>query len=818
MIKKIVIVVGVLVLLIVAALVALATLVDVDRFKPQIAVLVKNKLHRTLSIDGKLSLAVFPRIAVELPQTRLSNLGGTQDAASLDSARIAVALLPLLSGRIEADTIRIDGLKATLERRADGSTSIDDLIGGGARKPPEAAGGAASPPASAGSGSGPPPFEIGGLQLTRAELTFNDRQAGASYTLAPLDLKTGRLANVAHTPVDLTVHLTATKPAVAGDLTLKGTLDIDLDHGTFGAADLDAKLKGTLANQPVAATIKAGKLAYDSAHGEASVEKLDAQANGTFGALVLESARVVAPALAYDPVRKTLAVGGLDASAKGQTGGNPFEATLAAPKIEASANAASGEQVRATVKLGGAEKIDATLLIETLGGTLNQMTIGKLSVKSEVHQGARTIAATLDSPATASLENQALALTRLDAAIEIDDPDLPQKTIKIPVTGLVAVDNSKQTANAKLFAAVDQSKLELSADVKGFAKPHADFDADIDRIDLDRYLPPAPKPGAAPPPAPAEATAQTAQTKGGASGADPKLDLSALKALDLEGQVKVGALKARGLQTSNLRIGIKASGGRIDVAPITAALYGGTLNANAGVVADGNRIAAKAALAGVAIGPLLKDMIEREPVDGHGNVNLDLTTSGPTVGALRLGLNGTASIALRDGAIKGVNVAQRIRDGQSLLNLGGTTESKPANDAEQTDFSELGASYAVHDGIATSTDIDAKSPLVRVGGTSTIDLVQQTIDTTLQVSIVGTLTGQSGKQLSDLHGVTVPVHLTGPFDEVAYTIDWRNIATQLAKSKASDALKSAVATPEQRDKLRSQAQQALKGLLGGSKP
>ena len=807
MIKKLLVAVAVLVVLVVGGLVALATLVDVDRFKPQIEALVKDKLHRTLTIDGKLGLSVFPRIAVELPSTRLSNQAGDQDAASLASAKVAVALLPLLSGRVEADTIKIDGLKATFERRADGTTNIDDLIG--AKKPGAEKAAPAEPNAPA-AGSGPPQFAIGGLELTHAELTYIDRQGGTTAALAPLDLKTGKLANVVKTPIELQVHVTANKPALSGDLALKGTADIDLDHGAFGAADLDAKLSGTLSGQPVGATIKAGKLAYDTAHGGASVEKLDAQANGTFGTTTIESARVQAPALAYDPLRKTLAIGGLDASAKGKAADSPFDATLTAPKIEASATAASGDQVKATVKLGGAQKVDASLLVEQLGGSLNQMTIGKIGIEAHVRQGGRTIDATLASPATASIDSQALALTKLDADIAIDDPDLPQKSIKVPLTGLVSVDNSKQAANAKLFATVDQSKLDLSAQVHGFAKPHAEFDAEIDKLDLDRYLPPPPKPGsaAAVPPGPAAAPVPAPAATGAA--ADPKIDLTALKGVDVDGQVRIGALKAKGLQVSSVHVGIKAHGGHLDVAPVTAALYGGTLNASADVVADGNRIGAKAALANVSIGPLMKDMIQKDLVDGRGNVNLDVTTAGPTVGSLRRALNGSASAALRDGAIKGVNVAAKLRDAGQLLNPSSGTEQKAASDSEETDFSELSASYAIKNGIATSSDIDAKSPLLRISGTSTVDIVQQTLDTTLQVAVVGTLTGQNGKQLPQLRGVTVPVRLEGPFDKLAYTIDWRSLGTQLVKAKATDALKSAIASPDGQKKLKDQ----LKGLLG----
>jgi len=808
MVRKLLIGVAVAVVLVVGGLLALATFVDVDRFKPQIENIVQEKLHRRLTIDGKLSLSVFPRIAVALPPTRLSDLAGKQDAASLQGARITVALFPLLSGRIEADTIRIDGLKATLEKRADGTTNFDDLIGRGGK-----AGATPSPaPAAApGAGGKPPEFAIGGVELTNAELTYVDRASNATYALAPLNLKTGPLANVAQTPLALDVHFTATQPKATGDLSVKGTLDVDMPQGKFGAAAIETSLKATVAEQPVAAKLAAARIAFDASSGAVSVEKLDATASGTSGGTTLSEAHVVAPALAYDPVRKTLAVGGLDVKAKGKLDADTFDASLSAPKIEASASAASGERIQGAFKLAGSRSVDATLLVETLGGTLNQMTIGKLGLQADVHEGGRSISAKLASPATASVENQALALTQLTADIAIDDPAAAQKSIKLPISGLVAVDGHKQAANAKLFADFDQSKISLVADVRGFAKPHVDFDLDVDRIDVDRYLPPSP-----PPRAGAAATPAAPAAGGSAAAADEKLDLSPLKPLDVDGHLKAGALKVHGLSASNVRVDVKAAGGRLELAPIAAQLYGGTLNASASAAADGNHIAAKAALASISIGPLLKDLIQRDLIDGHGNVDVDVTTAGPTVGALRKGLDGHAGLALHDGAIKGINVAQKIRDAQSLVASGGATESKGFNDAEKTDFTELSASFAIRNGVASSNDLDAKSPLLRLGGEGSIDLVSDSLDYTAKVSVVGTLTGQSGRDLSQLRGVTVPVHLSGPFDKLAYSIEWKDLATQLAKAKATEALKSAVGgqVMQQRDQLKSQAKDALKGLLG----
>ncbi len=45
-------------------------------------------------------------------------------------------------------------------------------------------------------------------------------------------------------------------------------------------------------------------------------------------------------------------------------------------------------------------------------------------------------------------------------------------------------------------------------------------------------------------------------------------------------------------------------------------------------------------------------------LEGRGNVVLDLTTTGNLVSAMKKALNGSAKLELKDGAIKGINLAQ----------------------------------------------------------------------------------------------------------------------------------------------------------------
>ena len=110
MLKKVAIGIGIVAALLLLAGVAAALLVDVNRYKPTLERMVTDATGRKLTIDGRLSLQMFPRLGVALPKSTLSGPGGNGAFASLSSASVAVAWLPLLTGRIVVDQVNCERL------------------------------------------------------------------------------------------------------------------------------------------------------------------------------------------------------------------------------------------------------------------------------------------------------------------------------------------------------------------------------------------------------------------------------------------------------------------------------------------------------------------------------------------------------------------------------------------------------------------------------------------------------------------------------------------------------------------------------------
>jgi AsmA protein len=381
----------------------------------------------------------------------------------------------------------------------------------------------------------------------------------------------------------------------------------------------------------------------------------------------------------------------------------------------------------------------------------------------------------------------------------MEDPALAQKSVKLPVAGRLSVDAKKEFIDGRFSTRFDETTLGAEFDLRGFSPARLSFEASADKLNLDRYFPPA-KPG------PGNDSADPKE--------DPAVDLSALKDLNLAGEARVGQLQARGIRMQNLRVVLRAADGRLALAPITSSLYGGGVNATAFAQAD-NRLGLDAAFTGVSIEPLLKDALGRSLVAGTGDVKLDVATGGATIGALKRALNGSGAVALRDGAIKGIDVAQLLRGARKHLS-GGQTQTDTGSTAEKTDFSEVSASFAIKDGVARGDDLDLKSALIRVRGAGQVDLASATLDYTVRATVVGTPKGQDLIDFSLLQGVTVPVKLSGPFEKISYSVEWGDVARDALRSNTTGRVRDLINVPLD-DKTKPPVQRAtdaLKGLLG----
>ncbi len=612
---------GGLAALAVVALGAAAVIVDGKFVKARLESAMKEK-NRTLKIEGDPKVNLFPVARLALGKTSLSEPGSDKIFVSFDAAEFAVRVMPLLSGEIAVETLKLSGLKASVVRRKDGSTNFADLAGGKEK--------------AAGKPETPPNVRFAEVTVEKAQLAYRDEASGQELNIAELNLKTGRLDGQTPGDLALSARLTGKKPEVDLRVQAAGALRFNLGKEEFAFDKFSAQLKGRFDQDSIAAD-------------------------------------------------------------------------FSAPKVEVTPAKASGSEVKVSIQIKGPQRnIDARLLIAAVEGTASALTIPKVSLD-------------------------------LDAVVA-------GISAKAKLVAAIKANLAKQDLQAEISGRLDDSALKAKIGLTNFAPLKANFDVSIDRLNVDRYLPPERKD----------------------AKADERVNLAGLKGKSVNGKLAIGTLTAKRAKLENVKAEVKLEGGKLDVAPHSANLYGGTLSGAFSADANGNKIHVKEAVQNVALGALLRDMAQKDVLEGRGNVTLDVQTSGGTVTALKKALAGSARVEMKDGAIKGINLADSARNVKSAL---GAKQARP-DASQKTDFSEMSASFKIAGGVARNDDLKAASPFLRLGGAGNLDIGNNTIDYLAKATLAATTKGQGGRDASNVAGITIPVKLSGPLDNPNWNVDY----------------------------------------------
>ena len=776
---------------------------DPNKYKGELIDVVQKETGRTLRIEGDIHLTFFPKIGVSLGPTQLSERNSKDEFAGVDDLRVALALLPLLSKRIVVDEVVVDGLRATLVKHADGSTNIDDLTGSGKGKPTEK-GQTEQTPAETGAPA--MKVDVQGVRINNGAFTFRDEQAGATYKISALSLETGRVAQGVPTRFDYSATVRADKPRLDLQTQASGTLDADTASQFFKLTDLKASMEGvadtvsdldlklsasnveaqpaierTAANNvqlnasgmlgkdrfSVAATVP--KLLLDKS--AVTIEQLSADVTGIFAGTELTKGHVDLPRLAMDLENQHIDLEKLVVRAAGKQADTTFSAKLDAPRLAVTPKEAEGEKIVATVQARGPQlRADANVLLSGVRGSASAINISEFAVDVDAEQGEDAVKGRISTPVSGDLEKQRFRLPKLAGQYDVRSPALPMKSTTIPLSGRVDADMKGETVKADLKTRFDESNIDGTFSLQKFAKPFIQFDVAVDKLDLDRY----------------QSTGEKKETKKPAAGSSEKgesrIDLSPLKALNLDGKLRIGALVASNVKLSDVRMTVKAKDGKVEINPLLASLYGGSVRSVVTADANTNQFSVKQSLSDVTIGPLLQDALNQDLLEGRGSVNLDLAAQGDTTGALIKTLTGEAGVLLKDGAVKGINLAQSLRSAGDLLSLKRDRETS-ASSTEKTDFSELKASFKIDKGQARNDDLSLSSPFIRLNGAGNLNLVDGTIDYVAKTSLVATATGQGGKALGDVAGLTVPVRVSGPLTALKYELQFSDAIQDQAKQR-----------------------------------
>ncbi|MCD4743270.1 MAG: AsmA family protein [Desulfobacteraceae bacterium] len=311
---------------------------------------------------------------------------------------------------------------------------------------------------------------------------------------------------------------------------------------------------------------------------------------------------------------------------------------------------------------------------------------------------------------------------------------------------------------------LDDSKMLFSATAKEFSKPNMKINLKLDTIDLDRYLPE--------PPVKEETSEAESKPVKPAESSKKKTDYGPLRKLVLDGKINAGKVKAHGAIVENIKIHILAKKGIITIDPLSLDLYKGSVASKINLNVQKNNPVTKMVLKanGIQAGPLLKDSMQMELIEGTVKSNITLAMIGETPEMIKKTLTGKGELLFTDGAIIGIDLAGLVRNAKATLGLSEKPKEKP-----RTDFAELKIPFTSKKGLVNTIGANMISPFLRIIVKGDADLVKELLDLRVDPKFVATLKGQGDTK--ERSGLMVPVNITGTFDSPKIRPDLKGIVS-----------------------------------------
>jgi AsmA protein len=248
-IKLIAVIFLLLIALLVAAAIAVVTLIDPNDYKPQIRDAALKRAGIELDIAGEIGWSFYPWLALEL-----NNVGvGYPEKPALGRlarAEISVSIPALLGGQLQMNRVLIDGLQLDLVQTAEGNNwtadaAVREAVAQG--RVAEATAGAAQTPPAAETDSGKAlAIDIEAVELRNAALTYTDQTRDSRIELSELNLTTGRVSLDRAFPLQLDFALrqfAANELQLNAQAQLASNISLNLAENHYRLDDLTSTLK-----------------------------------------------------------------------------------------------------------------------------------------------------------------------------------------------------------------------------------------------------------------------------------------------------------------------------------------------------------------------------------------------------------------------------------------------------------------------------------------------------------------------------------------------------------------------------------------------
>ncbi len=653
---------------------------------------VRDATGRDLVLSGEVAPSFWPVLGLRTGPVRFSNAPWAEvpDMVTAGAAEIGVELLPLLTGHVNVTTLRLVDPVVALEIGADGRANWD--FGG-------------EDPGGGGGGRSAPSISLPEAVIANGTVRFSDARSGRRLELAALDLTAG-LAG-------LDAPMSLDGSGIWNGKQAKLVAVVDSPSAMIAGDRISLEL--TLASEPVT-------LAF-----EGEIQQADD------GALSAVSGNMSA-SMASLPGAVAWATGSAAPQELAELGAASFEGSLAATDalLAVSARGSAGyrgRDVAFEVKADGAAGWRSALAF-TVAGAARSEGLFALNFTGPVRLGTARAA---EGPLRLSIENLGeLAgwVTGRPAGLPAGMPDSLLLETRIAVKGTERIG-----LGAMMLRGIGTVSRGDAALYLGGARPLLNARLESGPLDLSAF---------------AGQTGGPDGAGGNGGWSTAPLDLSALRAVDADVQIRAEAVDLGEIELGRSEIDARLQDGRLDLTIRRLDAYGGGVDGTIALMAGREvEVAADLGVANVQLRPLLAALSGTERLEGLGNFRIRATGRGGSMDALMRSLSGAGSLDLADGAILGINLAAIVRNltGQS----GGS---------ERTDFSAVSGTFDIRDGVLHNSDFSFLGPLLRIRGAGTVDIGGRGQNLRLEPTAVSSLAGQGGS-LGEAGLGIFPILVTG---------------------------------------------------------
>jgi AsmA protein len=360
----------------------------------------------------------------------------------------------------------------------------------------------------------------------------------------------------------------------------------------------------------------------------------------------------------------------------------------------------------------------------------------KINVIGDARPGNRSLTFTIDAAPPAGR----LGRRNIPTELTLDVPGL--LTRELTAKAEVRVNGEMLLING-LSGSLNDGKFNGWASVDLASKPLVKVDLDFQRLDF------------------GSATRQPSASQSGAQPwSDAPINVSGLNYVDAQVKISAAELRIEEARFAPASVDATIASGVMKTSFSNLGAYDGQANGVLSIDASTNdpSYALRSEVTGVRALPLLSSLAGFSSVDGRMRATADVRGGGASLRAIMSSLTGTASVDVRDGAIRNLNIAKMIRALTS-----GTLSGWQERPDQATDMSQLSATAIIAQGQATISDLFLAGPLVRMTGGGTVDLGSKTLAFRVEPKLVMTTEGQGGR--ADPIGLGIPVVVQGAWSE-----------------------------------------------------